>query len=425
MDFNKDVQKKVEPGLDKARQRQSVREAFQGLRARQKANPVPSMEDRKARLRAVREASVGNQALFDQALTRFKANSFKVFVADTREDALSFILQEIGDEKLLVKSKSNVSKELGLTEFLGERGVTVVETDIGDRINQLAGDPPTHPIIPAVHLSRHDIAGIMSKHVGRPVAPSPVALSMLTRDDVSAAIDKARIGITGANGLAAEEGMVALWHNEGNIWRVMMRPGKHIVLAGIDKIYPNLDEVANLARIQAFHATGQIAPNFMNIIGGPSRTADIEMQLVQGVHGPTEVVLVLVDNGRSRVMQSEFRELLYCIGCGACLLECPAYSTYGPRYASGADLGGKGLMKASLVHGREMAKHDMNRCLTCGHCKAICPLSLDVPGMIARLRAKGTFAKGWRFAEAHAQWARDSIYLESLLMVDAVLQGKD
>lgn len=123
-----------------------------------------------------------------------------------------------------------------------------------------------------------------------------------------------------------------------------MRPEEHIILAGIDKIYPNIEEALNMLRLQTFCATEALTASFINIIASTSQTADIEKQLIKGVHGPKEICLILVDNGRSNVSQMpEYKELLYCIGCGQCLLVCPAYQVYGNKVSAGSELGGRGI----------------------------------------------------------------------------------
>ena len=366
---------------------------------RQRRSQPSDLQERRLRLRLVREEAVGNPGLTAQAIANLEKNAFRVLRAETIEEAQSLILREIGAERLVVKAKSNLTREVGLEEFLAQRGVEVIDTDIGDRIVQLAGDHPSHPTGPASHLDRYDIARILSRHLGREVDASPQELASLLRQEVSGYIQRARIGITGANAICAEEGAVVLLHNEGNIQQVSLCSGKHLVLAGIDRIYPNLEEAVNLARLLTYYATGDVITSFINVIGGPSKTADIEKKLFRGVHGPQEVVVILVDNHRSVLQGGEFRELLYCIGCGECLLVCPAYRAFGPEY-SGREPGGRGVVLEAVAGDEQKA---LELCLTCGRCRKNCPLEIDIPSMVLKLR-KARLAGAWDFLDSHLRW---------------------
>ena len=385
--------------LKRARRLRSMGRAFDTVLERQRKSHPADLEERRLRLRRVREEAVGNPEFLGQAIANLEKNAFRVLRAATIEEAQDLIVREIGEEKLVVKAKSNLTREVGLEEVLAQRGVEVIDTDIGDRIIQLAGDHPSHPTGPASHLDRYDIARILSRHLGREVEASPQELTSLLRQEVSGYIQRARIGITGANAICAEEGAVVLLHNEGNIQQVSLCPGKHLILAGTDRIYPNLEEAINLARLLTYYATGDVLTSFINVIGGPSKTADIEKKLFRGVHGPQEVVVILVDNHRSLLLGSEFRELLYCIGCGECLLVCPAYRAFGPEY-SGREPGGRGAVLDAVLRDEKKA---MELCLTCGRCYKNCPLEIDIPAMVLKLR-KAHLAGAWEFLDSHLRW---------------------
>ena len=343
-----------EPGaltrLTKARRIRAMRRAFNVVRKRQQANihRIPDLEGRKKRLRQARKRAIGNEALLKQAVENLRQNGIKVYKADSREEAISLVVREIGDNKLVVKSKSNLTKEIALTVALEAIGIEIIETDIGDRIIQISGGVPSHPTGPASHLTKYDIADILSAHLGGKVEPTAQTIVQLLRDEISTYIDRSTIGITGANAIVAEDGAILLLHNEGNILQVSMRPEKHIILAGIDKIYRNMEEALNMLKLQTFCATGSLATSFVNIISSPSQTADIEKQLIKGVHGPSELCVILVDNHRGDIAKSEYKDLLYCIGCGQCLLVCPAYGVYGNRFAVNSQLGGRGLVYSAL-----------------------------------------------------------------------------
>ena len=418
--------------LQKTRYMQAMRKAFNVVRKRQRANisRIPDLEARRKKLKQAREKAIGNEALLKKAIENLEQNGIKVYRADNREEAISLVISEIGDNRLVVKSKSNLTKEIGLTEALEAAGIDVIETDIGDRIIQLCGGMPSHPTGPASHLTRHDIARILSAHLGKTVKPTAREIVELIRDEISAYISKAKIGITGANAIAAEDGAILLLHNEGNIVQVSMRPEKHIVLAGTDKIYPGIEEALNMLKLQTFYATGALATSFINIIAGSSQTADIEKQLIKGVHGPMEICLILVDNRRSEIAGSEYKELLYCIGCGQCLLVCPAYNVYGKRFGFDSQLGGRGLVYSALsLEAHASADDGLDLCLTCRKCQQHCPLAIDIPSMVNKLRLeKHTkvlephLQTAYDFVRAHIEWLGNAVKLEVLLLIARLLR---
>jgi len=425
------VNEKITSQISGAEQIKTIRKAFDTVKKRQKENinRISNIEDRKHRLKKVKEYSIGNQDLIDLAVTNLRTNGIKVHIAKTAEEALSTILDEIGDEKLIVKSKSNVSKEIGLTNFLKSYNIDTIETDIGDRIIQLANDTPSHPTGPASHLNRYDIAEILFEHLGEIVDSDPEILTGIFRDEISKFINEANIGITGANAIMAEEGAILLVHNEGNILEVMRRPKKHIILAGLDKIYPNIDEALNMAKLQTFFATGSIITSFINIISGPSKTADIEKKLFKGIHGPEEICLILLDNNRSKIIEDGFKELLYCIGCGECLLNCPAYNVFGNKYGNGSFLGGKGIAYSTLVNDTDPSDNkSLNLCVSCGHCKKHCPVGIDTPSIINRLRIMHPqkfnniyMELSYDYLDSHVRWLKETVRIELLLLISNIL----
>lgn len=425
------VNEKLAFHISNAEQIKAIRNAFGTVKKRQNENinRISNLEERKHRLRDVKEYCIGNQKLIDQAIENLRGNGIKVHIAKTADEALSTILEEIGHEKLIVKSKSNVSKEIGLTKFLESHDIVSIETDIGDRIIQLANDKPSHPTGPASHLTRYDVAEILFEHLGEIVDPDPEILTGIFRDEISRYINEANIGITGANAIAAEEGAVLLVHNEGNVLEVMHRPEKHIILAGLDKIYPNIDEALNMTKLQTFFATGSIVTSFINIISGPSKTADIEKKLFKGIHGPKEICLILLDNNRSKIIEDGFKELLYCIGCGECLLNCPAYNVFGNKYGNGSFLGGKGTAYSTLANGIGLSDNkSLYLCVSCGHCKKNCPVGIDTPSIINKLRIMhpqkfdNTYMElSYDFLDSHVKWLKETVKIELLLLISNIL----
>ncbi|NMC75881.1 MAG: LUD domain-containing protein [Candidatus Methanofastidiosa archaeon] len=367
----------------------ALRKAFKTTRDRQNENKIlfPNIEERKERLKKAREFSIGNKELLSQAIKNFEKNGFKVFYAKTKDEAVDYILKEIGEEQLVVKSKSNVTKEICLHEKLEEKGIEVIETDLGDYIIQLSTEKPAHPTGPACHLSRHDIARIFSKAFDENLEPDPLTLTKFGREKIRNYIEKAKVGITGANAICAEEGAAIIINNEGNINLVQMREKKHIIVTSIDKLYPNIEEAINMLKLCTYYATGASITSYIEIIAGISKTADIEKMLFKGMQGPGEVILVIVDNGRSDAFEKGYKNLFYCIGCGNCLLDCPVYYVVGNEYGYKGYLGGRGTSASYFLEGQDTSlENGLYFCTTCNTCEISCPLDIGNSEYSERLR---------------------------------------
>jgi L-lactate dehydrogenase complex protein LldG len=387
----------------------TLRKSFQSVKERQKKNVPPDFDEKVKKLRAVRALSVGNNELLNNAVRRLKENGIKVFAAKGRDDAIKIIIREIGDEKLVVKSKSNVTKELELVTEMESRGIQVIETDIGDRILQILKCKPSHPTGPVAHLSAKTIAEELAKYYGRTIGEDPEDIVSFLRDEICGYIEKAHVGITGANALTAEEGSIVVAHNEGNIFEVL-RKKKHIIVTAIDKVYPSLEDALNMLKVICLNATGSLIPSFVEIISGVSKTADIEKKFIKGVHAPEEIVLILVDNKRTEIIQNGYKEILTCIDCGNCLLHCPMYNTVGNYFACGKNLGGKGIAFSFLSD--EEVEKKLELCLTCGHCRRNCPMGVDIPSIIRRLRSDNIPSEVYYFLKSHLFWLYYSVRLK-------------
>lgn len=369
---------------------ENLRRAFNETRSRQKQNlPLFSdLEKVKQEVKRIRSESLGNWNLLQQAIQRLEMNQFKVFQAKDAKEANDIFLKEIGDEKLVVKSKSNISKEIGLTDFLCQHGIEVIETDIGDRINQLTGGRSSHYTGPIVHLTRYEIAEVLSKHLKREIPPIPEEEMNAVKEDIESYLQKARVGITGANAISAEEGAVLILHNEGNITRVRTRQ-KHLITTSIDKVYPNIQDAMLMAKLETYLATGSLFPSFIDIVGGKSKSSDVEKIPFYGMHEPKELVVILLDNGRRKILheKKEFTDLLYCIGCGNCLLDCPTYNTIGSTFGADGMLGGRGTALSCLIRGFRLGFEDgLFLCTTCGLCREVCPVGIDAGKRLKDIR---------------------------------------
>jgi L-lactate dehydrogenase complex protein LldG len=359
------------------------------------------MKEKQERLRAVRDYSVGNVKLLNKVVDRLKKNGIKVYMANGHDEAVDLIYRNLNGERLVVKSKSNVTKEIKLPSALSSRGVSVIETDIGDRIAQLIDTPPSHPTGPVVHLSAKEIAEGLSGSIDIYKGADAEEIVNIMKEDISGYLKQAQIGITGANALTAEEGSIILAHNEGNIYEVMKRR-KHIVVTGMDKIYPTIEDAINMLKVLSYNATGSIITSFVEVISSVSRTADVEKQFIKGIHNPSEIVTIIIDNGRSEIINSLHKEILYCIDCGNCLIYCPVYNTIGMGFAEGKDLGGKGLALRALK-GEEVNER-LQFCLTCGKCKEHCPVRIDIPQIIRDLRSDQLAKEIYYFLKSHLLW---------------------
>lgn len=364
--------------------------AFKETRNRQKQNlsSIEDFEKIKEEVKRIRSESVGNWDLLQKAISSLEKNQFKVIQAKDSKEACEILLKEIGKEKLVVKSKSNISKEIELTPFLNQHGIEIIETDIGDRINQLTSGRSSHYTGPIVHLSRYDVAEILSKHLKREVLPIPEEEMQAVKEDIESYLQKAKVGITGANAIAAKEGAIIILHNEGNITRVRTR-SKHLIITSIDKVYPNVQDALLMARLETYLATGSLFPSFIDIVGGRSKSSDVEKIPFYGMHDPREVVLVLLDNGRREILneRKDFSDLLYCIGCGNCLLDCPTYNTIGPSFGTDGMLGGRGVALSCLQRGIKAGVEDgLFLCTTCGLCGEVCPVGIDAGKKVKDLR---------------------------------------
>nr|WP_230972220.1 LUD domain-containing protein [Archaeoglobus neptunius] len=379
-----------------------MNKAFKILRERQRRNleKYPEIKEIAKKIRVVREKSVGNEELLEKTVENLKRRGFTVKRAEDRVEALSIISELLEGEKVIVKSKSNLSKEIGLREELEKLGFDVVETDVGDRLIQILNEHPSHPTGPAVHLSVKLISEKLSEYFGFPIPPDAGRIVELLREDIQRHVKIANVGITGANAIT-KEGAAVLLHNEGNIFEVMHRPKRWIILAGIEKVYPSVEDAIMAAKLQSFYATGEILPSFVEIVSGTAKTADIEKKLLKS-GSPEEVILILIDNGRSRIANSEFREVLYCLGCGNCVANCPSHSVHGKKFTGG---------RFALIDALYGRKDVLKLCLSCRRCKKNCPMEIDIPKMISSLRDGNEIVN---FLISHAIWLNERIKLEIL-----------
>src|SRR4030042_3017524 len=230
----------------------AMRKAFDSVKERQKKNLPPDFKEKIKRLKVARESSVGNEELLKRTIKKIEENGVRVFAAKSKDEAVEIILKEIGSERLIVKSKSNVTKEIDLTAKLESQEIEVIETDIGDRILQVLRCRPSNPTGLIAHLSAKMIAEGLSKLYNKDISEEPDDIVRFVRDEIRGYIEKSRMGITGANATTAEEGAILLAHNEGNIFEGI-RKEKHIVVTAIDKVYPSIEDAINMLKVICFN----------------------------------------------------------------------------------------------------------------------------------------------------------------------------
>ena len=338
------------------------------------------------KLKEIKKTSIDNiEKLKKQAIQNLEKNGIKVIEAKDTDEAKKILKEIIGDEKLIVKSKTNTAKEIGLEEILHDKDL--VETDFGDFIVRTCKEQDVHPVLPALHLTPEKIADAIKEKYGKTIEPTPEKIADFARDHLRDKIINSKTGITGANIISAD-GSIIILENEGNISLVSRLPEKHIVLSGIDKIVASKEDALHIVKCSAIYGTGQDYPVYVNIISGPSKTADIQNRLITGAQGTKEVYLILLDNGRTELLKSEFKELLYCINCGSCLNFCPVYHQIADRYGS-EYFGAKGVIFSAF---NKELKHSFDNgaffCTGCRSCKDNCPAEIDLPHMIKDLRTR-------------------------------------
>lgn len=336
-------------------------------------------------LRRIKERSILNlENLKRQAAEKLSQQGIKVYEAKDAKEACKIALRLIPEGQKIVKSKSNVISEIGLLKKLEKRN-KVIETDCGDFIVKLCDEKPSHPVTPALHIPIDKIVKKIMKKFGKKVEKKPEKIVEWVRNHLRKEILDAKIGLTGANVVSAD-GAIFILENEGNISLVSRIPEKHIIVTSIDKIVSSMQDAITICQASAIWGTGASLPTYINIISSPSKTADIQKKLVYGVHGAKEVHLILVDNGRSKIIEQGFEELLYCINCGSCLYFCPAYrqvlDNYGLHY-----FGGRGIGMTLFQQGaREAFDAGLYFCTICQACKNNCPLEIDIPKLVREMR---------------------------------------
>ena len=325
----------------------------------------------------------------------------RVYFAKDAQAASDYVVSVAAEHgvDMAIKSKSMLSEEMGLNERLESEGIEPVETDLGEYIVQLAGDTPFHIIAPAIHKSRDDVSKLFSERLGSPQSDDIGDLTRIARDRLREKFLTAGMGISGANFLVAETGTVALVTNEGNGRMVSSMPKVHIAISGMEKVIPSLEDLGMFLRLLIRSATGQMLSSYVTTVTGARRTDEED--------GPEEFHLVIVDNGRSRILADpDLREALYCLRCGACLNACPVYRKVGGHSYGWVYPGPIGAIVSPMLTGLSDAKDLPFASTLCGACKEACPVRIDLPRMLLYLRKE--LNQGDRYPEEKSASAAES-----------------
>lgn len=298
-------------------------------------------------------------------------------------DIVGELCKSVGAHRV-TKSKSMVSEEIELTPYLEDSGLQVTETDLGEYIIQLRQERPSHIIAPVIHLSKDQIADTFHKEHGKYGFSQRLdergELVREARSVLRRRFLEADVGITGANFLIAETGSTVVVTNEGNADLSTSLPETHIVVTGIEKVVPTLEDTQKLLRLLVRSATGQPTTSYVSFFTGARRKNDIS--------GPKNFHVVLVDNGRSKMLGTEFQDILRCIRCGACLNHCPVYANVGGHAYGSVYTGPMGAVLTPGFAGIEEGAHLPNASTFCGRCEAVCPVAIPLPKMLRHWRER-------------------------------------
>jgi len=337
----------------------------------------------------------------DKQLERFEAaiskRGAKVIWAETAEEAKEEVLRICKEKKCrsIVKSKSMVTEEIQLNEFLERNNIESVETDLGEYIQQLAGEPPYHIVTPAMHKSKEDVAKLFSDKLGTDPAFTPEQLTLVARQTLREKYTRAEIGITGANFIIADTGAIAVTENEGNARLSCAWPKTHIVITGIEKVIPSLTDLALFWPLLATYGTGQRITVYNTIVSGPKQSGEVD--------GPDDMYVILLDNGRTNLLANEkTRESLYCIRCGACLNACPVYKNIGGHTYSTAYSGPIGSVITPHLKNMSEWKHLSYASSLCGNCTEVCAVKINLHELLLENRHEAVDDGNSSFAERTA-----------------------
>lgn len=336
----------------------------------------------------------------------FTKNGGKLLWASTAQEALDTILEICKEKncKTIVKSKSMVTEEIHLNPFLEKNGIESVETDLGEYIQQLDGEAPYHIVTPAMHKSKEDVAKLFAEKLGTDPKLSPEELTLVARVKLREKYVQAEVGVTGANFIISDTGSIAVTENEGNARLSSAFPKTHIVIVGIEKMIPSINDLALFWPLLATYGTGQKITVYNTIISGPKQLNETD--------GPEEMYVILLDNGRTNILLNpKQRESLYCIRCGACLNACPVYKNIGGHTYGATYSGPIGSVITPHLAGMNEYKHLSYASSLCGNCTEVCAVKINLHELLLENRNEAVESGDASFGEkiAWKMWKRASL----------------
>ena len=372
-------------------------------------------------------------ATLDKQLENFEAaimkRGAKVIWAEDAEQALDAIKKICEEKKCksLVKSKSMVTEEIHLNHFLEKNAIESIETDLGEYIQQLDGEPPYHIVTPAMHKSKEDVAKLFAEKLGTDPNATPEELTLVARRILREKYVQAEVGITGANFIIADIGAIAVTENEGNARLSCAWPKTHIVVAGIEKVIPSMNDLALFWPLLATYGTGQKITVYNTVVTGPRQANEND--------GPQDMYVILLDNGRTNILANEKqRESLYCIRCGACLNACPVYKNIGGHTYAAPYSGPIGSVITPQLKNMGEWKHLSYASSLCGNCTEVCAVKINLHELLLENRHEAVeeghsnFAermawKMWKQAMLHRSWMNMAGGRTKSWVVNKVLKG--
>lgn len=339
----------------------------------------------------------------DQQLEEFEMNltkkGGKVLWASNSAEALEQVLTICKEKKCrsIVKSKSMVTEEIHLNDFLEKNNIESIETDLGEYIQQLDGEAPYHIVTPAMHKSKEDVARLFAEKLGTDISLTPEQLTLVARDKLRKKYIEAEVGITGANFIISDIGGIAITENEGNARLSCAWPKTHVVIVGIEKVIPSMNDLGLFWPLLATYGTGQKVTVYNTILTGPKQSQESD--------GPEEMYVILLDNGRTNILANpKSRESLYCIRCGACLNACPVYKNIGGHTYGATYSGPIGSVITPHLQGMADYKHLSYASSLCGNCTEVCAVKINLHELLLDNREQAveegltTFSErmGWK-----------------------------
>ena len=387
MNQTQEFHHRIDDALHNDQLRRNFRSAMSGVMAR-RADQFPDDDQLQAlreQAQTVRANSLVRQPeLLERLEQKLTANGIQVHWAESAEQANTIIhgILKGADARSVVKGKSMVSEETELNHYLEQRGIEVIESDLGEYIIQLAKEPPSHIVMPAVHKNRFEVAELFRKfHPDIPYTDDVDELTQTAREILRTRFANADAGVSGVNFAVAETGTLCLVENEGNGRLSTTAPRLHIAITGVEKVVEKLSDVPPLLEILTKSATGQPITTYFNMISRPRQPDELD--------GPEAVHLVLLDNGRSRIrVDEELLDTLRCIRCGACINHCPVYVQLGGHAYGTVYPGPIGIALEPQRLGLDKAGTLTSACTMCGACGEVCPVKIPLPKLINRLRAE-------------------------------------